>query len=91
MIDGKRFFDLLVKNNSGTYDSIQKIATGQRDDYIIGCLLNYNYFKDYYKMIAIDLNKQQALDVDPKVKYQINFTVNLAREGNEDIKNVFHF
>ena len=42
-------------------------------------------------MIAIDLSKQQALDVDPKVKYQINFTVNLAREGNEDIKNVFHY
>ena len=46
MIDGKSFFDLLVKNNLGTYDSIQKIATGQRDDYLIGCLLNYNYFKD---------------------------------------------
>ena len=41
-----------------TYDNIQKIATGQGDDYTTGCLLNYNYFNNfnnYYKMIAIDL------------------------------------
>ena len=49
-----------------TYDSIQKIATGQVDDYTSGCLLDYNYFKNYYEMIAIDLSKQQPLDADPK-------------------------
>ena len=35
-----------------TYDSIQKIASGQGADYTTGCLLDYNYFKNYYKMIA---------------------------------------
>ena len=59
--------------------SIQKNATGQVDDYITGFLLDYNYFKNYYKMIAIDLSKQQAYDSDPKTIQQINFTENLDR------------
>ena len=45
---------------------IQKLATGQRDDYTTGCLLHYPYFKQIYKRIATDLIKQQALDADPK-------------------------
>ena len=65
-----------------TYKNIQKIATGQGDVYITGCLLDYPYFKKYYKMIVIDLSKQQALDVDPNVTQQINFTGNLIRAGN---------
>ena len=49
-----------------TYDNIWKMSIGQRDDYTTGCLLDYNYFKKYYKMIAIDLSKQQELDSDPE-------------------------
>ena len=49
-----------------TYDNIRMIATGQGDEYTSGCLLDYNYFKNCYKMIAIDLSKQQALNADPK-------------------------
>ena len=49
-----------------TYDNIRKIATGQGDEYTSGCLLDYNYFKNCYKMIAIDLSKQQALNADRK-------------------------
>ena len=66
MINGKNFFDQPFKNNLKTYESIQKIATGQEDDYTTGCFLDYNYFEDYYKKIAIDLNKQHALDADPQ-------------------------
>ena len=71
MIDGKNFFEQPVKNNIRTYDSIQKTETGQGDDYTTGCLLDYAYFKNYYKMAAIDLGKQQALDAEPKAKEQI--------------------
>ena len=46
--------------------TLKKIATGPRDDYTTGCLLDYPYFKDNYKIIAIDLSKQQALDADPR-------------------------
>ena len=65
-----------------TYEKIRKTVTGQREDYTTGFLLDYSYFKDNYKMIAIDLSKQQALDADPRAIQQINFTANLDRAGN---------
>ena len=46
-------------------------------------MLGYSYFKEYYKMIAIDLSKQRALDVCAKAMQQINFTGIL--ENNETI------
>ena len=82
MIDGKNFFDQPVRNDKVTYENIRKIATGQGDDYITDCLLDYAYFKKYYRMIAIDLSRQQALDADPRGIQQINFTANLDRVGN---------
>ena len=54
MIDGQNFSDQPVKDNLRTYGNIQKIASGQGDDYTTGCLLDYTYFKNCYKMIAID-------------------------------------
>ena len=59
-----------------------KITSGQGDDYTADCLLDYVYLKNYYKMIAIDLSKQQALDVDQKAIQQINFTGNLDQIEN---------
>ena len=82
MIDGKNFFDQPINSMNKTYENIRKIATGKGDDYTTGCLLDYSYFKDHYKMIAIDLSKQQALDADPRAIQQINFTANLDRAGN---------
>ena len=82
MIDGRNFFDEPVKANLRTYDNFSKIATGQGDDYTTGCLLDYPYFKNYYKMVATDLSKQQKLDADPKAIKQINFTGNLKRSGH---------
>ena len=64
MIDGKNFFDRPVKNGIRTYNNIRKISTGQGDYYTTGCLLHCNYFKEHYKMIAIDLSKQQELDYE---------------------------
>ena len=43
---------------------MRKIATGHCDDCTTGFLLDYPYFKKYYKSIAIDLSKQQKLDAD---------------------------
>ena len=85
MIDGKNFFDHPIKNDKVIYENIRNVATGQGDDYTTGCLLDYTYFKKYYKMIAIDLSKQQALDADPKAIQQINFTANLDRADNTRI------
>ena len=83
MTDRKNFYDKPVKSDMRTYDNIRKIAIGQGDDYSTGCLLDYNYFNKHYKMIAIDLKKQQALNVDPKAIQQINFTGNLGHENND--------
>ena len=58
------------------------MVKAQGDDYTTGCLLDYSYFKDYYKMIAIDLSKQLVLDTDPRAIQQINFPANLDRAGN---------
>ena len=54
MIDGKKLFDQPINSMTKTYENISKIATGQEDDYTTGCLLDYSYFKENYKMIAID-------------------------------------
>ena len=84
MIDGRNFYDQPVKNDLSTYDNIRRIAIGQGDDYTTGCLLDYSYFKNYYKLIAIDLSKQQinyTVDADPKAIQQINYTENLNQGG----------
>ena len=82
MIDRKNFFDQPIESYIKTYENIHKIPTGQGDDYTTGCSLDYIYFKNYYKMIAIDLRKQQALDADPKAMQQFNFTGNLHSDNN---------
>ena len=66
MIDGRKLFSKPVKHNLITYDNIRKIASSEKDDYTTGCLLDYNYFNNCYKMIAIDLSKQQVLNADQK-------------------------
>ena len=71
MNDGKSVFDLPVKNDIRTLDNIQKVLTGQGDDYGTGCLLDYNYFREPYKIIAIDLSKQEERDSDAKVVQQL--------------------
>ena len=82
MIDGKNFFDQPVKNTKLTYENIRKITTGQGDDYTTGCLLDHSYFKDHYKMIAIDLSKQKTLDANERAIQQINFKANLEIDQN---------
>ena len=81
-IDGRNFLDQPFKYDIKSYENIRKIVTGQGDDYTTGYLLDYNYFKNHYKMIAIDLSKQQELDADLKAIQQINFTGNLSGNNN---------
>ena len=61
---------------------MRKITTGQGDDYTTGCLLDYPQFKENYKMIAIGLSKQQAIDANLRAVQKINFISNLDRAGN---------
>ena len=66
MINRKNVFDQPVKRSVRAYGNIQKTEAGEGDDYTTGCLLDYIYFNNYYKMIPIDLSKQQELDANPK-------------------------
>ena len=85
MIDGRNFFDQPINSMNKTYENIRKNATGRGDDYTTGCLLDYPYFKENYKMIAIDLSRQNELDADPRAIQQINFTTTLDTAGNTTI------
>ena len=80
----KNLFDQPTKNNKITHEN-RKIASGQGGDCKTGCLLDYSYFKENYKIVAIDLSKEQALDDDRKAIQQINFTANLDRARNTRI------
>ena len=55
MIDRRNIFDHPVKSDIKTYDNIRKIAKDQGDDYTTRCLVDYPYFKKYFKMVAMDL------------------------------------
>ena len=81
MIDEQSFFDQLLKNYLRTYRNVRKIVTSQVDDYTTGCLLHDTYFKELYKMTAIDLIKQQALNANPKAIQQIGFIGNVYRDA----------
>ena len=85
MIDGQNLFDQLVKTDERTYDNILKITAGQGDDYATGCLLDYLYFKNLNKMMAINLSKKQVLDAARKAIQQINFTGNLSQRGGATV------
>ena len=69
-------FDHSIESYLKTYDNIRMIAANVADDYTAGCLLDYHYFKNYYKLIEIDWSKQQKLDADPM--QQISFTGDLS-------------
>ena len=103
MNEGKNSFYQPINDNTKIYENIRKIATDQEDDYTrrlhnkTGCLLDYPYFKENHKMIAIDLSRQQALDIDPRSIQKINFTGNLVFAGDtamfdiiEEAKEAFY-
>ena len=79
-MDGRNFYDQPINYLIKQYGEVKKVSTGYGDDYKTGCLLDYAYSKDNYKLIAVDLSKQKALDADPRAIQQIVF------QGVENIK-----
>ena len=70
LIDKKPFFEIPVKNKEEAYETI--IQMRKSNDYTTGNLLDYEYFKDHYKLLAIDLSKQIELE-NLELIQQINF------------------
>ena len=73
-INGRNFYDQPIKYSIKQYDEVRKVSAGQGDDYKTVCLLDFASFEKNYRLIAGDLNKQKALDVDPGALQQIIFT-----------------
>ena len=69
----------MIKQN----DKIRKISAGQGDDYTTGCFLDFAYFEKNYRLNAVYLSKQKALDADPRAIQQIIFT---GKASNDTIK-----
>ena len=59
LIDGRNFYDQPINDQIRKYYEIRKISPGKGDDYTTGCLLDYQYFKDHYQLIAVDLSKKK--------------------------------
>ena len=73
MIDGRNFYDQPINDLTKQYYEVRKVSTGKGDDYITRFLLDYAYFRDHYRLIAVDLSNQEALDADPRAIQQIVF------------------
>ena len=86
LIDGRNFYDQPINDLIKQYDEVRKISIGQGDDYTTGCLRDYEYFKDNYRLIAVDLSKQKALDTDPRAIQQIVFQGVAGGAGNSKIR-----
>ena len=82
-IDEKNFYDQPNDDSLKQYDEITKISTRPRDNYTTGCWLDFADFEKNYKLVAVDLSKQKALDADSRVIQQIIFTGKIkATEAN---------
>ena len=73
-IDGRNFYDQPISDWIKQYDEVRKVSTRQGNYYTTGCLLDFAYFKNNYRLIAADLSKQKDLDADSRAIQQIIFT-----------------
>ena len=70
-----------IDSDTKRYEEIRKLTTGQGEDYTTGCLLDYDYIKNHYRLIAVDLSRQKELDADPKAIQEIEFVWQLKNLG----------
>ena len=81
IIDGRNFYDNPISSEIEQYDELRKVTLGKGDDYTTGCLLDFDYFKKHYRLIAVDLSKQKELDADPRALQEIEFIRKLQQNS----------
>ena len=81
IIDGRNFYDNPIENYIEKYRELKKVMTGKGEDYNAGSLLDFNYFQNHYKLVAVDLSKQKELDADPRAIRQIEFKYMLGTDS----------
>ena len=82
IIDGRNFYDNPIENYAEKYRELKKVIIGKGEDYTTGSLLDYNYIKKHYKLVAVDLSKQKELDTDPRAFQQIGFKYIIETSSN---------
>ena len=73
ILNGRNFYDNPIKSDIKKYRELKKVMIGKGEDYTTGSLLDYDYFKRHYNLVAVDLSKQKELDADPRAIQQIEF------------------
>ena len=73
IIDGRNFYDNPIESDAEKCRELKNLIIGKGEDYTTGSLLDYNYFKKHYKLVAVDLSKQKELDADPRAIQQTEF------------------
>ena len=89
IIDGRNFYDNPIESDIEKYRELKKAMIRKAEDHTTGSLLDYDYFKNHYKLIAVDLSKQKELDADPRGIQQIEFKYML--EGNNDNNSTIYW
>ena len=82
IIDERNFYDYPIESDIEKYRELKKVMIGKGEDYTTGSLLDYNYFKEHYKLVAVDLSKQKELDADPRAIQQIEFKYMLGTNSS---------
>ena len=86
IINEKKIYDQATDSNIKRYKEIRKLTTGTGENYTSGCLLDYDYIKNHYRLIAVDLSRQKELDADPKAIQQIKFVGQLKKSQMQKVK-----
>ena len=80
IINGKNFYEKQIDSYIKRQKDIRKLTTGQEEDYTTGCLLDYEYIKNHFKLEAIGVKRQKELDSDVKAIQKMEF----FRQFNND-------
>ena len=75
IIDGRKFYDNPIENDNEKYRELKKVMIGKGEGYTTGSLLDYDYFKKNYKLIAVDLSKQKELNADQEQFNKLNLNI----------------
>ena len=78
----KNFYNQAIDSDIKQYEEIRKITPGQHEDYTAVCLLDYDYIKNHYTLIPIDLSRQKRLHADPKAIQEIVWQLKKNLFGN---------
>ena len=86
LIDRRNFYDQNISDDFKKYEKLRKVMTGRSEDFTTGSLFDYDYWKNNYKLICCDLNKQKVLDTNPKANQQVELVYKLGDNDENQVQ-----